>query len=88
MGPFVTLGAGAGRFTGPPNSRTDFQFVWNYGGGGDLPLYRHLALRLELRDYVGGQPAYWTGTSHNIVPSGGIVFKFSEVLARALTKRF
>jgi hypothetical protein len=86
--PFTTIGAGASRFTGPSNPRTDFKFVWNFGGGGDVPLYRHVALRLELRNYVGGQPAYWTGTSHNIVPSAGLVFKFSEVLPHASTKRY
>jgi len=52
-----------------------WQFAWNYGGGADLVLQRHLALRLELRNYVTDQPIPITGTSHNLVPSGGIVFR-------------
>jgi opacity protein-like surface antigen len=88
--PFVTAGLGANRFSGPQmasaavyppevwpfNSDNGYQFTWNYGGGADLVLQRHFALRLELRDYVTGQPSFITGTSHNIVPSAGIVFRF------------
>jgi hypothetical protein len=76
--PFATIGLGGNRFssTSPSTTWTGFGFVWNYGGGTDIVLRRHLALRLELRDYVGGQPKYLYGTSHNIVPSAGIVFRF------------
>jgi hypothetical protein len=97
--PFVTGGLGANRFSGPlmasavpvavttlsgyVNNDSGWQFAWNFGGGADLVLQRHLALRLELRDYITGQPDYITGTSHNItgtshniVPSAGIVFRF------------
>ena len=52
------------------------QFAWNYGGGADLVLQRHFALRVELRDYVAGQPIPLTGTSYNLVPSAGLVFRF------------
>jgi len=84
--PFVTGGLGVNRFHGPSNASAvlsglvnadnGYQFAWNYGGGADLVLQRHLALRLELRDYVTGQPSFITGTSHNIVPSAGIVLRF------------
>jgi hypothetical protein len=84
--PFVTGGLGLNRFHGPSNASAvlsglvnadnGYQFAWNYGGGADLVLQRHLALRLELRDYVTGQPSFITGTSHNIVPSAGIVLRF------------
>jgi hypothetical protein len=84
--PFATAGLGMNRFNGPAsasavlagwvNADNGWQFAWNYGGGADLVLQRRLALRLELRDYVGGQPSFVTGTSHNIVPSAGIVFRF------------
>ena len=91
--PFVTGGVGANRFSGPSSASAvvsgyftadnGWQFAWNYGGGADLVLQRHLALRLELRDYITGQPkpssgsglTGLTGTSHNIVPSAGIVFR-------------
>jgi len=85
LNPFVTAGVGTNRFSGPVSASAvvlglvgadnGWQFAWNYGGGADLVLQRHLALRLELRDYVSGQPSFIIGTSHNIVPSVGIVFK-------------
>ena len=87
--PFTTAGLGLIRFSGPLqasiavvpgpypfNTNNGYQFAWNFGGGTDLILRRHFALRLELRDYVTGQPSFITGTSHNIVPSAGIVFRF------------
>ena len=92
--PFVTAGLGINRFSGPSNASAviegyvsadnGWQFAWNYGGGADLVLQRHFALRLELRDYITGQPKSIStsgitgmgGTSHNIVPSAGIVFRF------------
>jgi hypothetical protein len=84
---------GVNRFSGPSNASAvvsgyvnadnGWQFAWNYGGGADLVLQRHFALRTELRDYITGQPSVITGsghnitgTSHNIVPSAGIVFRF------------
>jgi hypothetical protein len=83
--PFATAGVGTNRFSGGPSGVPVFavdvgpdngwQFAWNYGAGADLVLRRHLALRLELRDYVTGQPSPITGTSHNVVPSAGIVFR-------------
>jgi len=72
--PFATFGLGASRLSGTSNTPVNPNFVWNYGGGADIRLHRHLALRLELRDYVGGLPG--SETSHNIVPSAGIVFRF------------
>ncbi len=83
--PFATIGMGTNRFSGPSSASAvvsglvsadnGWQFAWNCGGGADLVLQRHIALRLELRDYVAGQPGFITGTSHNIVPSAGIVFR-------------
>lgn len=78
--PFATAGAGANRFGGSTasglSSYNGFRFAGNYGAGADIILTRHVALRLELRDYVGGQPSFATGTSHDLVPSAGIVFRF------------
>jgi hypothetical protein len=83
--PFATLGVGTNRFSGPSSASAvvsglvsasnGYQFAWNYGGGADLVLQRHLALRLELGDYVTGQPSFITGTNHDVVPSAGIVFR-------------
>ncbi len=84
--PFATIGLGTNRFSGSSSTSTlaahlvspdnGYQFAWNYGGGADVVLQRHLALRLELRDYVTRQPSFITGMSHNLVPSAGIVFRF------------
>jgi hypothetical protein len=83
--PFLTGGVGFNRFSGPSSASAvveglvsasnGLQFAWNFGGGSDIVLQRHIALRLELRDYVTGQPSFIAGTSHNIVPSAGIVFR-------------
>jgi hypothetical protein len=80
--PFVTVGLGRSRFSGRSDPPSSFKLVWNYGGGGDIALRWHLALRLELRDYVGGQPAMFTGLSHTVVPSAGLVFRLSELIPR------
>jgi opacity protein-like surface antigen len=84
--PFATAGLGTNHFSGPASAsavvsglvsaNNGYQFAWNYGGGADFVLHRHLALRLELRDYVTRQPSFINGTSHNVVPSAGIVFRF------------
>jgi hypothetical protein len=90
--PFVTSGLGVNRFSGPSNASAvvsgflnadnGWQFAWNFGGGADLVVERHFALRLELRDYLSGQPTRTSaitgleGTNHNIVPSAGIVYRF------------
>jgi opacity protein-like surface antigen len=91
--PFVTGGVGGNGFGGLSNTSSSlsglfnasngWHFAWNFGGGADVVLQRHFAVRLELRDYQTGQPtpgaAITTGmggTSHNIVPSAGIAYRF------------
>ena len=61
-------------FANPGNN--GWQFAWNIGGGADFILPFHFALRVELRGYVSAQPIPLTGTSHNIVPTAGFVFRF------------
>lgn len=84
--PFATVGIGFSHFSGPLSSPAVFQgligtsngypFAWNVGGGTDFVLMRHLALRFELRDYLETQPPPVRGMNQNIVPSGGLVFRF------------
>jgi len=84
--PFLTIGLGINRFSGPSNApavvsgylKADnaWQSAWNYGGGADVVFQRHFAVRMELRDYITGQPSIITGNSHNLVPSVGLVFRF------------
>jgi len=84
--PFLTIGLGTNRFSGPSKASAvedgyikadnGWQFAWNYGGGADIVFQRHFAVRMELRDNVTGQPSILPGTSHNLVASLGVVFRF------------
>ena len=88
--PFATAGLGISRFSGPrfayillvfPPPVSSYinnsnQLAFNYGGGADIVLRRHFALRFELRDYVTGQPSFFTGASHDLALTAGIVFRF------------
>ncbi len=59
---------GLSRLNGPLNAsavtegltaaNNGFQFAWNFGGGTDIVLQRHLAIRVELRDYLAAPPHY------------------------------
>lgn len=89
LSPFAAVGGGYARFnesdsridgsrnTGQRGTNTG---VFDFGGGVDVKLFRYLALRGELRDFVTGRPTFnlnFRGTrQHNIVTSGGIVLRF------------
>ncbi len=53
-----------------------------YGGGFDVPVIRHIALRAQYRGFVYKPPDFDTSTvqvdkfSHAAVPSAGLVFTF------------
>jgi hypothetical protein len=59
-------------------SRGAFQF----GGGVDVPIWRFVALRGEVRDFYTGSPSYTVGGlrggQHNVVAGGGFVLRFGE----------
>lgn len=76
--PFLTGGIGFVYVHQPVFSPT--HFAANFGGGVDLRISEHWAMRMEYRDYVldgsqlsTGSP---TGLTHNQVPSAGLVFRF------------
>lgn len=81
--PFVTGGFG---FVHIPNNVSDFsqptKFAANFGGGADFALGERLAVRIEYRDYIMGQPLIFDpdfsprGTAHYHGPSAGLVFRF------------
>jgi hypothetical protein len=52
----------------------------DFGGGVDVRVFRFLALRGEVRDFVTGKPnlnvQVQQGAQHNVVGSGGIVLRF------------
>jgi hypothetical protein len=73
--PFLTAGVGVNRFT-QANASNGNQAGFNFGGGVDVALIRSIALRVEFRDFMTGQPSPIRGTSHDLVPTAGIVFRF------------
>lgn len=75
MRPFITVGAGLAHFAGLLQDID--KFGWNVGVGGDIPLSKRLAVRLELRDYMSRQPAPGTGLVHNIAPTAGLAYRFN-----------
>jgi hypothetical protein len=71
--PFITGGIGLSWFVGVDG--TVSRFAGNFGAGLDLPVSKHIALRMELRDFVSGQPCPVGGVTHNLAPTAGVVFK-------------
>ena len=82
--PFVLAGGGAMVFdprnNGAVSRQTKPAFV--YGGGGDYPILRHLALRAQYRGFLCKIPDFNTSTlkidkfTHTAVPSAGLVLTF------------
>ncbi len=84
MKPFALAGGGMilfdprGRFGDGSQARSTFV----YGGGVDVPIMKHVALRAEYRGFVYKIPDFDTSTlkmdrlTHAAVPSAGIVFTF------------
>ena len=71
--PFVTGGIGFSRFVGVDGNVS--RFSGNFGAGLDVPIRRHIALRIQFRDFVSGQPCPVGGVTHNLAPTAGLVFK-------------
>jgi opacity protein-like surface antigen len=89
ISPYVVGGAGVGRYTqsqtnsdGSPNTgdRSNFTWVFDYGGGLDFNLLGPVSLRAELRDFVTGNPdfraPFLNNRQHNLFFAGGIVVKW------------
>jgi opacity protein-like surface antigen len=56
--------------------------AFQYGGGVDIPILRWIGLRGEVRDFYTGTPALnlanLRGGQHNVVASGGFVFRWGQ----------
>lgn len=69
-------------FGSVPGAQRQATGVFAYGGGADVPLFRHVALRAEYRGLVYSAPDYGLATlktnavTHTAQPSAGIVFRF------------
>jgi hypothetical protein len=72
--PFLTGGIGLSRFVGLDGYVN--RLSGNFGAGLDVPIRKRIALRLEFRDFVFGQPCPVRGVTHNLTPMAGLVFKF------------
>lgn len=52
-----------------------------YGGGVDVPVWKFLALRAEIRDFYTGRPPLTLsvgGSQHNVVAGGGFVIRLGK----------
>lgn len=88
--PWATVGGGAAvyeqsllRQDGKPNPapRDVTHGAFTYGGGVDVPIWKFVALRGEVRDFYSGNPAYNVGLAsgqHNVVAGGGFVLRFGH----------
>jgi opacity protein-like surface antigen len=86
VSPYFTLGVGVAHFnldatsTSPSDSIN--KAVVQFGGGFDMKVAPFVSLRAEVRDYYSGNPFRDVGTGtftsgqHDILPMGGIVFRF------------
>jgi opacity protein-like surface antigen len=84
LSPFVLGGGGAMFFDPRGGSVTKEQTrgAFVYGGGVDMPMFKHVALRAQYRGFIYKIPDFETATlkvnkyTHSAVPSAGLVFLF------------
>jgi len=89
ISPYIAAGLGLGRLTasdtnlnGLPNTsdKSNTTWIFNYGGGVDVPIFPHIALRGEVRDLIAGTPKLngqlFDKRQHNIFVGGGIVVRW------------
>jgi hypothetical protein len=87
--PFGAVGGGYARLTASKsltNSQPNIagtlganHGTFDVGGGADVRVFRFLAIRGEVRDFLTGKPnldVQFRGAQHNVVGSGGIVLRF------------
>ncbi|MDX1978971.1 MAG: hypothetical protein SFV51_01785 [Bryobacteraceae bacterium] len=89
VAPYLAAGAGYGLFEhstlradGQPNGapRTLGRAAFNFGGGVDLHLWRWVAVRGELRDFISGSPNFNVpvqgSVQHSVLFAGGFSLRF------------
>lgn len=84
LSPFVVGGGGAMFFDPRGGSITKAQTrgAFAYGGGVDMPMFKHVALRAQYRGFIYKIPDFENSTlkvdkyTHSAVPSAGLVFAF------------
>jgi len=80
LSPFVSVGGGFAHFSPSTNGGTlpdqsSTQGAFQVGGGVDLSVLPHIALRGEVREFYTGKPDF-TSNPHNIFVGGGLVLRF------------
>lgn len=89
LSPFLVGGVGLGRYAGSEagsmgqpisGSRSNLTWAFSYGGGLDLGLLGPLGLRVEVRDFLTGNPTFGPefvhDRQHNIFFGGGVVVRW------------
>lgn len=88
--PWATVGGGVSiyeqsefRIDGQRNGATRdvTHGVFMYGAGVDVPIWRFVALRGQVRDFYSGSPSYntaVTGGQHNVLAGGALVFRWGR----------
>lgn len=89
VSPYLSAGGGLTWFeqstqqlNGNPNTadRELFQGAFDFGGGADIPVWRFVALRGEVRDFITGSPNYNVpavrGAQNNVVVGAGFVIRW------------
>jgi len=81
ISPYLAAGAGWGHFSANNTNTSDDRFVADWDGGLDIKLVPIVGLRLEARDFYSSVPSLIpllpaTGNQHNVIVSGGVVFRF------------
>lgn len=90
----LDIGSSGTSFNGYSNVALspDNKLGFNYGGGLDMKIMRHLALRLDVRDHITGSPTYGlpttttaftpsfpvSGAAHDLEYSAGLVFQLGK----------
>jgi len=91
ISPFADIGVGYALYeqsffqqNGASNGAPRFihRGALSYGGGVDAPLWRWIGLRVEVRDFYTGNPAFnapvRNSGQHNVVFGGGFLVKFGR----------
>jgi hypothetical protein len=73
--PFLTAGAGLVHFAGQLQDENFFGGI--VGVGADVPLYKRLAARFEIRDVMSHQPDLTGGILHDFAPTAGLAYRFN-----------
>lgn len=86
LSPYIAGGVGVAHFHSSTTSVAENDFAGDIGGGLDVKVLPHVSLRGEVRDFITstpglslgvlGQLTSFTGSTNNIITSGGIVIRF------------